>query len=289
MKCEEFITRLKLACFEVKTMYIKGCFGAPMSPANKIRYSNYTSYNQKIAHQIQNCTPDTFGFDCVCLIKGILWGWDANVNKEYGGAIYKSNDVPDFPENSIMSYCTDVSDNFAYIVPGEALWMSGHVGVYIGDGKVIEASPKWSNDVQITYLANLGYTQGNSRKWTKHGKLKWIDYSVQVDILSKIEETQFYTVVKGDTLSKIAKIYGTTYKAIADLNGIKWPYVINPGQRIRIKGNEDVDLKVYHTVVKGDTLSSIGRKYGVAWKTIAELNGIKDPYIINIGQKLRIK
>jgi LysM repeat protein len=43
-----------------------------------------------------------------------------------------------------------------------------------------------------------------------------------------------------------------------------------------------------YTVVKGDTLSGIGTKLGVAWKTIASLNNIKSPYTITVGQKLKI-
>jgi N-acetylmuramoyl-L-alanine amidase len=44
----------------------------------------------------------------------------------------------------------------------------------------------------------------------------------------------------------------------------------------------------YITVNKGDTLSGIGKKLGVAWKDIADLNGLTSPYTLHIGQKLRI-
>ncbi len=44
-----------------------------------------------------------------------------------------------------------------------------------------------------------------------------------------------YTVVRGDTLAKIAAKYpGVTYKLIADVNGIKAPYVIQIGQKLTI-------------------------------------------------------
>lgn len=43
-----------------------------------------------------------------------------------------------------------------------------------------------------------------------------------------------YTVKKGDTLSRIAAKYGTTYQAIAAFNGIKNPNVIRVGQKIKI-------------------------------------------------------
>lgn len=43
-----------------------------------------------------------------------------------------------------------------------------------------------------------------------------------------------YTVVAGDTLSKIAARYGTTYQKLAEYNGISNPNVISVGQKIKI-------------------------------------------------------
>lgn len=45
-----------------------------------------------------------------------------------------------------------------------------------------------------------------------------------------------YTVVAGDTLSKIAAKYGTTYQVLAAYNGIANPNLIHVGQRIKIPG-----------------------------------------------------
>lgn len=43
-----------------------------------------------------------------------------------------------------------------------------------------------------------------------------------------------------------------------------------------------------YTVKSGDTLSKIGAKLGVNWQTIAALNGIAAPYIIRVGQVLKV-
>ena len=45
-----------------------------------------------------------------------------------------------------------------------------------------------------------------------------------------------------------------------------------------------------YTVVKGDSLSKIGQKYGVGWKEIYEANKdqVKDPDLIQPGWKLKI-
>ena len=77
----------------------------------------------------------------------------------------------------MIARCSGVSTDFTNIQKGEFLWMQGHAGVYIGDGKVVECTPAWNNNVQITWLGNLPqYKQGNNRVWTKHGKLPWINY-----------------------------------------------------------------------------------------------------------------
>lgn len=186
-----FVERAKLAA-SVITLYIKGCFGAPMNDYNKLRYSKNDVYNKAPARQklIKAATPDTFGFDCVCTIKGILWGWRALANEIYGGASYKSNGVPDFPvdatanSDGLLDYCTDVSTDFTKIVPGEVLHIPGHCGIYIGDGLAAEATSRWKDGVQITAVANLGNNNkvANARTWNEHGKLQWIEYKAKKDL-----------------------------------------------------------------------------------------------------------
>lgn len=45
----------------------------------------------------------------------------------------------------------------------------------------------------------------------------------------------------------------------------------------------------YYTVVKGDTLSGIAKKYGTSVNAIVQLNSIADPNRIYVGQKIRVK
>lgn len=126
-----------------------------------------------------NQSPPVFGFDCVCLIKGILWGWDGDASRTYGGAGYAINGVPDIGADTMITKCTGVSTTgWDDMVIGEAVWMSGHIGIYIGDGLAVECSPKWENKVQITAVGNIGSKAGyNTRRWTKHGKLPYVDYT----------------------------------------------------------------------------------------------------------------
>ncbi len=162
-----------------KTLYVMGCFGAPLTQANKTTYCNNHSYNKNATRtsMIKAASADTFGFDCVCLIKGILWGWNGDKSKPYGGAKYASNGVPDINANTMITKCKNVTNDFSNIEVGEAVWCEGHIGVYIGDGLAVECTPKWKNCVQITAVANIGSKSGyNARAWSKHGKLPYVSY-----------------------------------------------------------------------------------------------------------------
>ena len=55
------------------------------------------------------------------------------------------------------------------------------------------------------------------------------------DMLQDDDEVKYHTVQNGEVLSEIAEQYGTTYQALAKLNGIKNPNRIYVGQKIRIK------------------------------------------------------
>ena len=179
MTNSEFVAKLKDCATNYKTLYVMGCFGAPMTKANKERWIKNYAYNQQDERKkmIESASADTFGFDCVCLVKGILWGWCGNKNAVYGGAKYCSNNVPDLGTEEMIKACTSVSTNFSQIEVGELLWMTGHCGVYIGDGLAVECTPKWENKVQITAVLNIGKKSGyNGRTWTKHGKLPYISY-----------------------------------------------------------------------------------------------------------------
>lgn len=177
MTNKEFAEKIKNVATKYKTLYVLGCFGSPLNASNKKRYTNNYSYNKQTsrAKMINAASSDTFGFDCVCLIKGILWGWNGDKSRTYGGASYAVNGVPDIGADKMISVCKDVSTNFSNIEIGEAVWVPGHIGVYIGDGLVVECTPIWKNGVQIT-ACNRDIAGYNRRNWTKHGKLPYIEY-----------------------------------------------------------------------------------------------------------------
>ena len=102
-----------------------------------------------------------------------------------------------------------------------------------------------------------------------------------------------YTVVRGDTLSKIARDYNTTVSNLVLLNNISNPNLIYPGQRLIISNSSTLNLgnecgKILYTVKRGDTLSSIAAKYNTTVSEIATLNNILNPNLIYAGSIIRV-
>lgn len=173
-----------------KTLYVMGCFGSPLTPENKKRFSSNHPFNRAADRKkmINAADSNTFGFDCVNLIKGILWGWTGDKTKTHGGAAYASNGVPDVSADGMIKLCDNVGADFTNIEVGEAVWTDGHIGVYVGDGLAVECTPKWDNCVQVTAVGNIGAKPGyNTRTWKKHGKLPWVEYG-QPKVRTRAEE-----------------------------------------------------------------------------------------------------
>ena len=204
-----------------KTLYVMGCFGAPMNAKNKSRYTTNCDYNRNAtrAAMINAASADTFGFDCVCFIKGLLWGWNGNAAHVYGGAEYKSNGVPDKNADQMISLCSEVSTNFSNIVVGEMVWMKGHCGIYIGNGLAVECTPSWGNKVQIT-ACNCDKAGYNRRDWTKHGKLPYVTYTAEKEETTKEESNAMYYVQVGSysdpnaAAAMVAKLKAAGFNAI---------------------------------------------------------------------------
>ena len=316
MKSKEFTGQLRDIAENCKTLYVMGCFGAPMTEANKKRYIAHNAYNAYPDRRamIERASADTFGFDCVCLVKGILWGWSGDKNAIYGGAEYCRGGIPDIGTEQIIAVCRGVSRDFSRITPGELLHSPGHVGVYIGDGLAVECTPAWKNGVQITAVGNIGPVPGrNTRSWVDHGKLPYIDYADAEDDSAPAEDVSTdkpadagyieYTVVSGDCLWAIAASIlgdGTRYREIMEYNDLD-SIAIYTGQVLKIptekaqtpaetpKPEPEPQSRTY-TVKRGDTLWGIAVETlgnGARYTEIKTLNKLKSDLIF-AGQVLRI-
>ena len=106
-----------------------------------------------------------------------------------------------------------------------------------------------------------------------------------------------HVVQRGENLFRIALRYGTTPQAIAAANGITNVHRIYAGQRLVIPGRATAPITPpsptsssgqTYTVRRGDTLFSIARRYGVSLWALVQVNGIRNPAFIYVGQVLRI-
>lgn len=91
-----------------------------------------------------------------------------------------------------------------------------------------------------------------------------------------------HVVKPGETLMGIANRAKVPRVLIAEANGLKPPYTVRAGQKLRIPRTRR------HTVGRGETGFSIAFDHGVRWRDIAVANGIDPEAAIEPGQKLLI-
>ena len=96
---------------------------------------------------------------------------------------------------------------------------------------------KKSNEEIANEVINGAWGNGEDRK--KRLTDAGYNYTVVQAIVNKKmaarNQSVYYVVKSGDTLSAIASKYGTTYQQLAKINGIANPNKIYPGQKIRVK------------------------------------------------------
>ena len=199
IKCQEIL--------KYKTCYAKGTFGQCATPGFiKQKAEQYPEwYNPKNqpsrVPKLLDLPDDTRLFDCCGMVKAIFWN--------FPNTVYKSNGFPEVNDQGIWDLCKNKSEDFSNIQVGEIVWLKGHVGVYIGDGKAIEATAAWENKVQITAVANIKSIPGlPSRRWIGHGKLPQLTYETTSTPIEKPQtDVSKYPVLKlgskGDYVKKL--------------------------------------------------------------------------------------
>ena len=108
-------------------------------------------------------------------------------------------------------------------------------------------------------------------------------------------EIVMYTVQKGDVLSKIARKFHTTVDAIIAENHLKNKNRVFAGQVLAIPSNGSVTQEVTeqemdngcYIVQKGDTLSTIAKRFDTTIEKLRENNRLRND-VIYVGQKLRL-
>lgn len=147
---------------------------------------------------------------------------------------------------------------------------------------------------QYTSTGQLNGYNGNldlNRVYKDFGQAENSQPKPEVKPTEPAQTETVYTVKSGDTLSGIAAKYGTTWKVLTDYNKIENPNLIYAGQKIKIPGGKapmPAKKETVYTVKKGDTLSSVAKKYGTTYQKLASYNGIGNPDLIFDGQEIRI-
>jgi len=152
-------------------------------------------------------------------------------------------------------------------------------------------------------------------------KSKWVIFTLVLLLLlnpiSAVLADTLYTVQPGDNLTKIARKFDTTVEAIVEANDIADPGMIRVGEILKIPADGQptapppdaegpqspssfVDAVVdtviasaapqsgQHVVQLGDSLSKIAVQYGLDYLSLALLNAIEEPFILQVGEILEV-
>lgn len=188
--------------------YWYSCYG--QKPSVALYNEILNRYPEKVGKWSRESYMEQLGYaavyDCSGLIKSYMFREKLSSNPAtYTAPVYNSK--YDLSANGMIDACKETGDYSSIPdIPGLIVWKSGHVGVYIGGGKTIEAA---------------GHTKGTilttSTPWKKWGKLPWIEYSAEptpTPTPTKIVDVPMYQIKKGDhdpavgTMQIMLRYYG---------------------------------------------------------------------------------
>ena len=104
-----------------------------------------------------------------------------------------------------------------------------------------------------------------------------------------VEDGNYYTVKKGDTLYKIASQNNTTVDILKELNNLSTNN-LSIGQQLKLPPTEIIEIPsttITYTVKPGDTLYALAKTYNTTVDAIKTINNLTTN-ILSIGQTLII-
>lgn len=186
-----------------------------------------------------NDTPNTVNHSDVC----DMWQWcsDGKVDGIRGNVdcnvLYGSKAVHNTPAANTTSHTTTISGTYA-VKSGDTLSaIASHFGTTVNTLAALNGI----NNPNLIYVGQL----------------------IKIDAVQQAKPTSTtscYRVKAGDTLSAIASKFGTTYQAIAALNGISNPNRIYSGQMLKISSNTSTQTQ-HKVLASGSRVSYVGNVY----------------------------
>lgn len=193
--------------FYLDSPYWYGTFGQIASESlyiqKKKQYPKYykaTDFSKQYSKRV---------FDCVGLIKGYLWCETITSLPVYN--INQDKDV-----NGMKANCSERGTlNTMPDVPGVLVFMPGHVGIYAGKGKVIEARGHAYGVVETNLVG---------RGWKEWGKLNWIKYEEERRMFEQGQEYEAldYLVGQGRVTNKEQALHKLEIVTNENWTYIKW-------------------------------------------------------------------
>ena len=150
--------------------YVYGTYGTVLD--NSLLDSKITQYPEEVGGNEDFIRENWLWkrtADCVGLIKGYSW-YDTETQK----TLLVSNGMPDIGADTMYENATEKGtiDTIPEI-PGLAVWKEGHIGVYIGGGKVVEAYGTTTGVIR-SELADGGWSH-----WLKIPYINYIEQEVE--------------------------------------------------------------------------------------------------------------
>jgi len=111
----------------------------------------------------------------------------------------------------------------------------------------------------------------------------------------KTEIKKIHIVKSGDTISSISKFYSINKDLIIKLNNLKDENYIFIGQNLIISESTENFTKQsdlinnYHIVQIGENLTDISSKYNLKIEYLLEINNLKNPDSIKVGEKILLR
>jgi len=138
---------------------------------------------------------------------------------------------------------------------------------------------------------NHSLIKSEEKIFSANNKIENIDRKESITE-EKTEIKKIHIVKSGDTISSISKFYSINKDLIIKLNNLKDENYIFVGQNLIISEStknltKQTDLvNNYHIVQTGENLTEISSKYNLNLEYLIEINNLKNPDSIKVGQKL---